>query len=119
MLVLFVATGSVLSANIGAGQVNTSNIAPGAVTISTTEVIGPNTFLFPGHVADTVATCPPGTIVTGGGHTFEQSTGAILVSPLQVVRSFQNTQNGWDVSVYAPISGGTFAATATCATIHP
>jgi hypothetical protein len=72
------ATGSVLSANIGAGAVATPNIAdqaittpkiaPGAVSITPQTVENATGIIPPGGFGTAIATCPHGTILTGGGY---------------------------------------------------
>jgi hypothetical protein len=116
------ATGSVLSANIGAGQViapniadhniTTQKIAPGAVSISTMQVQSNLVTVPPNTTSGVTASCPSGSVVTGGGYNSTQPAG-------QVVDTNANG-NGWVVFLYNPTSGNiSMLAYATCATIHP
>ncbi len=61
---------------------------------------------------EAIATCPPGTIVTGGGFRFiSQSTIVLISSP---------GTNGWVVSVHNPTSSSIpVFAIAQCAALLP
>ena len=47
------------------------DIKPGAVSIRTKRVGGPEATVSPGRENETSAFCPPGTVITGGGGDFE------------------------------------------------
>jgi len=125
---------SVSSANIGAGQVGTGNIADGAVTtqkiahsavsVSTTRVEGQPVTITPGGFNVALANCPQGSIVSGGGYTF--NLGVDTAAPPTVVWSQQGqidiAPNAWNVSAIVPntaLHAAVLTPVATCETIHP
>jgi hypothetical protein len=98
--------------------ITAQQIAPGAVSITSKEVVGPFTSIPPGGFGVAAATCPAGTALTGG--RFSKG------GDVNVTRSFSNSQNGqpnvWLVAGSYPSSAtiiGSLGAFAECATIHP
>jgi len=122
------ASGSVLSANIGAGAVATPNIAdqavttpkiaPGAVSVVSTKVFS-SVIVQPGGADfETLAVCPSGTTLTGGG--FALPTPNLVVQINAPADLHGGSNNAWEVDA---LNTGAFPdqlnGFAECATIHP
>jgi len=109
--------GCISTQNLANGAVTTPKIAPGAVSTSTTTVGSPFTIVSPGQIRGATALCPPGTVVTGGGHS-----GSFVLIYAFNHRTNATGNNGWDVFALNPSTSpgsARFQAEAECATIHP
>lgn len=105
--------GCISNQNLANGAVTTQKIAPGAVSITTSNVVSFSPLVPPGGTSIAVAFCPPGTVVTGGGFG---NTGSIFT-----ITSSEASNGRWSVSAFnnTPNTSAMFSAMVICASIHP
>lgn len=97
-------------------QIGRSAIANGAVSISTTSVLGQTVQVQPGTTSEAGVECPLGSVVTGGGWT----AGGIMEPEEEGTDVPMTNPTDWFAIVHNPTSTTQpFTVTAVCATIHP
>ena len=97
--------------NLANGAVTTPKIAPGAVSISTTQVFK-SQIVQPGGFGEIRVQCPSGSTITGGGFATDP-----LTAP--VVDSSKDPPNGWLVTTPQTTQTDAVFVYAECATTHP
>ena len=114
--------GCITTQNLANGAVTSPKLAAGAVSLTVVNPFTTSSNLVsvpPGHFAEAVASCPTGTVATGGGYSMPFDAAA---NNLNVFISYPvvGPPSGWKADAFNHGSSDEgFFAVANCASIHP